>query len=195
MRPHRLHPALLSGSTSGTSPERSGARPGCVFPTRLSAHTGIPPPAGGIRSNFRLHAFRQSPRDTCEIFQRSRPRPINVGALIKHHVHIGEPEVGDARTAFTRGAPVMVEIMGYVTWSSMMSGLRSQRETMMTWVSLRSGVASSGRCIMAQAPKRQAMPTRANTRNLFLTEKLMTRLIIGASRAVESSGTPPLCFA
>jgi len=96
------------------------------------------------------------------------------------------------RTAFTRGAPVMVEIMGYVTWSSMMSGLRSQRETMMTWVSLRSGVASSGRCIMAQAPQRQAMPTRANTRNLFLTEKLMTRLIIGASRAVESSGTPPL---
>src|ERR1700730_15220980 len=70
----------------------------------------------------------------------------------------------------------------------MMSGLRSQRERMMTWVWLRSGVASRGRCIMDQAPHTHAMPTRANTRNLFLTEKLMMRLIIAGLRVVESRG-------
>src|ERR1700704_3250801 len=70
----------------------------------------------------------------------------------------------------------------------MMSGLRSQRERMMTWVSLRSGVASRGKCIMDQTPHIHAMPTRAKTRNLFLTEALMMRLIIAGPRVVESRG-------
>src|SRR3977135_275111 len=74
----------------------------------------------------------------------------------------------------------------------MMSGLRSQRERMMTWVSLRSGVASRGNCIMDQAPHTHAMPTRANTRNLFLTEALMMRLIIARPRVVESRGASHL---
>src|ERR1700730_17675675 len=74
----------------------------------------------------------------------------------------------------------------------MMSGLRSQRERMMTWVSLRSGVASRGRCIMDQAPHTHAMPTTANTRNLLLTEKLMIRLLHAGPRVVESRGASHL---
>src|ERR1700680_2510173 len=63
----------------------------------------------------------------------------------------------------------------------MMSGLRSQRDKIMTWVSLRSGMASSGRCIMDQAPQVQAAATSTKTRYLFLTESSMIRLIIRAS--------------
>jgi hypothetical protein len=47
---------------------------------------------------------------------------------------------------FTFGAPRSAATMGYVTWSSMMSGLRSQREYTITWVSDRSGMASTGMC-------------------------------------------------
>src|SRR5215469_14408827 len=60
----------------------------------------------------------------------------------------------------------------------MMSGLRSQRERMMTWVSLRSGVASSGKCIIDHVPQMQAAATSAKIRNLFRTEKPIIRLII-----------------
>src|SRR5947209_8125586 len=67
----------------------------------------------------------------------------------------------------------------------MMSGLRSQRDKMMTCVSLKSGMASSGRCIIDHAPHVQAAATRANTRNLFLTENSMIRLIIYASVRVH----------
>src|SRR5215469_5669641 len=87
------------------------------------------------------------------------------------------------RTVRTFGAPVIAVMIGYVTWSSMMSGLRSHRERMMTCVSLRSGVASSGRCIIDHAPQTQAPATNAKTRNLFRTEKPITRLIILAPRS------------
>src|ERR1700680_1020875 len=63
----------------------------------------------------------------------------------------------------------------------MMSGLRSQRDKIMTWVSLRSGMASRGRCIMDQAPQAQAAATSTKTRYLFLTENSIIRLIIRAS--------------
>src|ERR1700730_2363087 len=66
-----------------------------------------------------------------------------------------------------------------------MSGLRSQRDRMMTWVSLRSGMASSGRCIMDQAPQAQAAATSAKTRNLFFTENSITRLSISASARAQ----------
>src|SRR5215469_12819615 len=74
-------------------------------------------------------------------------------------------------------------MIGYVTWSSMMSGLRSQRERMMTWVSLRSGVASSGRCIIDHVPQIEAAATNAKIRNLFRTEKPIIRLIILVPRS------------
>jgi hypothetical protein len=38
------------------------------------------------------------------------------------------PKSEKPRTAFTFGAPSIAVTIGYVTWSSMMSGLRSQRE-------------------------------------------------------------------
>src|ERR1700674_3060776 len=63
----------------------------------------------------------------------------------------------------------------------MMSGLRSQRDKIMTWVSLRSGMASRGRCIMDQAPQVQAAATSAKTRYLFFTDNSIIRLIIHAS--------------
>src|SRR5882672_6014413 len=63
----------------------------------------------------------------------------------------------------------------------MMSGLRSQRERIMTWVSLRSGIASNGRRVADHAPQKQLAATRAKIRNLFLIEKSMIRLIIRAS--------------
>src|ERR1700741_5134750 len=94
-----------------------------------------------------------------------------------------KPKSEMPRTVRTFGAPVIAVMIGYVTWSSMMSGLRSHRERMMTWVSLRSGVASSGRCIIDHAPQMQAAATNAKTRNLFRTEKPMTRLIILTPRS------------
>src|SRR5215510_3426905 len=80
-------------------------------------------------------------------------------------------------------------MIGYVTWSSMMSGLRSQRERIITWVSLRSGVASSGRWNMAHVPQMQAAATKAKMRNLFRTENPMTRLVILAPRS-GNGGAP-----
>ena len=72
----------------------------------------------------------------------------------------------------------MADTMGYVTWSSMMSGLRSQREKTITWVSLRSGMASRATCFIDHQPAMQAAATRAKTMNLLFTEKSMMRLII-----------------
>src|SRR5437588_5630965 len=69
-----------------------------------------------------------------------------------------------------------------------MSGLRSHRERIMTCFSPRSGMASNGRFAMDQAPQRQPANTRANTRNLFFTEKVMIRLIkVGPGRGVCES--------
>src|SRR6266545_3343882 len=49
---------------------------------------------------------------------------------------------------------------------------------MMTCVSLRSGMASSGTFFIDHQPWRQAAARSAKTKNLFLTEKSMIRLII-----------------
>ncbi len=49
----------------------------------------------------------------------------------------------------------------------------------MTWVSLRSGIASSGTCLSDQAPTTAAAATSSRTRNLFLSEKSMMRVIMG----------------
>ena len=64
----------------------------------------------------------------------------------------------------------MAVTMGYVTWSSMMSGLRSQREYTITWVSLRSGMASSGTCRMDHQPATQAARVSAKTRKRFFAQ-------------------------
>src|SRR5579871_365430 len=64
-----------------------------------------------------------------------------------------------------------------------MSGLRSQRERMMTCLSLRSGVTSSGMLAIAHHPATQARAARAKTANLWRAEKSMTLLIIPVSVA------------
>src|SRR5690348_652210 len=74
----------------------------------------------------------------------------------------------------------------------MMSGLRSQRDRMMTWVSLRSGVASRGKCVIDHVPQMHAAATKAKMRNLFRTEKLMRRLIILASRSGLCRASQPI---
>src|SRR5882762_152728 len=66
-----------------------------------------------------------------------------------------------------------------------MSGLRSQRERMMTWVSLRSGVASNGRCVIDQKPQRHPARTMARTRTLLRDEKSMMLLIMGVRHALR----------
>src|ERR1700746_861082 len=70
----------------------------------------------------------------------------------------------------------------------MMSGLRSQRDRMMTCVSLRSGVASSGKCIIDQAPQIQAAATNAKSKNLLRPEKPIIRLIILAPCSAVGCG-------
>src|SRR3954462_12111014 len=68
----------------------------------------------------------------------------------------------------------------------MMSGLRSQREYMMTCVSLRSGIASSGSAFNDHQPPTQASAAQASTRNLCCTEKSMMRLIMTEARRIRS---------
>src|SRR5262252_9370339 len=71
--------------------------------------------------------------------------------------------------------------MGYVTWSSTMSGLRSQREYTITWVSLRSGMASSGTLRIDQMPATTATVTRRNTTKRFFAENSIIALITAVS--------------
>ena len=78
--------------------------------------------------------------------------------------------------ALTLGAPRRAVMIGYETWSSMMSGLRSQREYTMTWVSDKSGSASSGMLRMVQYAIAMATSVPAMTRYLFSAEKRMIRL-------------------
>src|SRR3989338_336325 len=55
----------------------------------------------------------------------------------------------------------------------MISGLRSQREHMMTCVSERSGIASRGTCLIVQMESVTNTATNVNTMNLFLAENSM----------------------
>src|SRR6478752_5025797 len=86
------------------------------------------------------------------------------------------PKSEKPRTALTWGAPSRAVTMGYVTCSSTRSGLRSQLEYTMTCVSLISGTASRAICFMDHHPAKQATATMAKIRNLFFTEKSITRL-------------------
>src|SRR6478672_6106037 len=92
-----------------------------------------------------------------------------------------KPKSEKPRTAFTFGAPSMAVTMGYVTWSSRMSGLRSQREYTITCVSLRSGIASSGTVRIDQMPATTATATRRNTTNRLRAENSMIALITAVS--------------
>ena len=74
--------------------------------------------------------------------------------------------------------------MGLVTWSSIMSGLRSQRENTITCVSPRSGIASAGMCSIDQAPAAQAAATRKKTSAFLRIEKPISCSIMPVCRPI-----------
>src|SRR4051812_19926606 len=72
----------------------------------------------------------------------------------------------------------MAVTIGDVTWSSMMSGLRSQRVYTITCVSLRSGMASSGMVRIDHNPARQATAVSVNTTRRLFAENSMILAIM-----------------
>src|SRR5213593_469343 len=83
------------------------------------------------------------------------------------------------RTYFTCGAAIMLEMIGYVIWSSIRSGLRpGQSVKTITCTSERSGMASSGLVQSDHTPKAVAKKTRKRTMNRLWALYSMMRLII-----------------
>ena len=73
----------------------------------------------------------------------------------------------------------MLEMIGYVIWSSIRSGLRpGQSVKTITCTSERSGMASSGLVRSDHTPKAVAKKTRKRTMNRLWALYSMTRLII-----------------
>ena len=90
------------------------------------------------------------------------------------------PKSVKPRTVWTRGVEISEVTIGYVTWSSMRSGLRpSHSVTMITCTSEMSGTASSGVRCMAHAPHtaRASAPHRTTTR--LAAHHAIQRSIIG----------------
>src|SRR6266581_4772302 len=83
------------------------------------------------------------------------------------------------RTYFTCGAATMLEMIGYVTWSSTRSGLRpGQSVKTITCTSERSGMASRGLVQSDHTPKAVAKKTRKRTMKRLWALYSMMRLII-----------------
>src|SRR5258706_5475425 len=83
------------------------------------------------------------------------------------------------RTYCTPGTPRSAVTMGYVTWSSTMSGLRPIHSVeTITWVSERSGMASSVVFGKARMPKPAATRIAARVRTRFRAHQAMRRSII-----------------
>src|ERR1700693_3825821 len=84
-----------------------------------------------------------------------------------------------ARTALTCGAASNVVTIGYVTWSSMMSGgSPAQGTCTITWTSEMSGRASSGIFLSDQMPARTSSKVPVKTRNRLLAHQSITREIM-----------------
>src|SRR5437764_5970103 len=71
----------------------------------------------------------------------------------------------------------MAVTMGYVTWVSTRSGLRSHRDMMMTCVSPRSGIASRCMCVSDHQPKTQPTATARKIAALLRIDHSMIREI------------------
>src|SRR5882762_6274725 len=85
------------------------------------------------------------------------------------------------RTYCTPGTPRRAVTMGYVTWSSTMSGLRPIHSVeMITWVSDRSGIASSGVSQRARTPNPAATMIAARVSTRFRAHHAMRRSIIAS---------------
>src|SRR5438552_18454699 len=79
----------------------------------------------------------------------------------------------------------MLEMIGYVIWSSIRSGLRpGQSVKTITCTSERSGMASSGLVRSDHTPKAVAKKTRKRTMNRLWALYSMTRLIISYATSV-----------
>src|SRR6266700_2780325 len=92
--------------------------------------------------------------------------------------------------SFTLGNPRSDETIGYVTWSSMMSGLRSHLLYTITCVSERSGIASSLVLLSEYHPSVPATAVNMKTMNLLRAQISMIRFIIGQLPAsIRSTAT------
>src|SRR5258705_12398644 len=88
------------------------------------------------------------------------------------------PKSVNPRTVRTRGADSSEVTMGYVTWSSMMSGLRPIHSVeTMTCTSEMSGTASSGVAVIAQMPHSVSTIVPVNTRKRLPAHQSMIRAI------------------
>ncbi len=55
-----------------------------------------PAHAGGIGTQLRRYPLGQPGLDLGEVLEHPRARPVDVGAVLEDHVHVGEAEVGEA---------------------------------------------------------------------------------------------------
>ncbi len=51
---------------------------------------------GGVGAQFRLHPLGKSRLDLGQVLEHPRARPVEIGAVLEDHVHVGEAEVGEA---------------------------------------------------------------------------------------------------
>ena len=59
-----------------------------------------PAHAGSVRANLGAHALRQFALHLIEVLQHARARPVEVGAVLKNHVHVGVAKLREAAHRF-----------------------------------------------------------------------------------------------
>lgn len=87
-----------------------------------------PADAGGVGAEFGANPLGQPRLDLREVFERAAAGPVQVGAVLEDDVNVREAEVGKPPDRLDSGGTSKAVTIGYVTWSSTISGLRSQRE-------------------------------------------------------------------
>src|ERR671935_775477 len=89
------------------------------------------------------------------------------------------PKSVNPRTDLTRGVEISDVTIGYVTWSSIKSGLRPIHSVAtITWTSEMSGTASSGVFVIAQMPHTVRITVQVNTTNRLDAHQSMIRSIM-----------------
>src|SRR5688572_23649914 len=103
------------------------------------------------------------------------------------------PKSVKPRTLRTRGVETSAETIGYVTWSSIRSGLRPGHSVeTITWTSEMSGTASTGIERMAHTPHTVSITVPVKTRNRFRAHQSTTRSIMWLLRGDRN--LPPADF-
>src|SRR3954465_10103577 len=86
------------------------------------------------------------------------------------------PKSVNPRTVLTFGAEISALTIGYVTWSSIRSGLRPiQSVDTITWTSEMSGTASSGVAVAAHTPHAVSTSVPVKTRNRLRAHHSISR--------------------